>query len=230
GEAGETLARQGLANAAAVEPDLAPLAMTVVSFCLSAQRRRGEAIAAAEEAALLAAGPPASRWRGLAANRLGVARENDGDAAGAIAPFEEALTVWRRHCFRWGMATARNNLTDALFQCGAWERAAALHREVIAEDLAGAPAADPWAVLRSWQGLAEIAVAAGDHRRAALLLGAGERYREERDLVLPLDERAARVAAERQLRTDAGPGAVAAWLAEGRALAPREALGLPDGP
>ncbi len=229
GDIGEAYARFGLARARAVAPDLAPLAVTVVSFSLSAQRRRADAIAAAEDAVEMASEAPASRWLGIASNRLGVARENDGDAAGAIPHLKRALAVWRGHAFRWGMATAKNNLADALFQTGALPNAALLHRGVIVDALAGAMPSDPWVVLRSWQGLAEIALAAGDLRRAALMLGAGERYRVEHGFVLPADERAVRLAAEWRMRAEAGPSATAGWLAEGRAMSVDEALAAADG-
>lgn len=229
GDVGEAYGRLGLVRARLMEPDLMPLALVVISFSLSAQRKREEAIVTAEDAVALAEGPPASRWLGLASNRLGVARENNGDPAGAIPAIQRALAVWSRHSFRWGMASARNNLADSYFQAGALGRAAALHREVIAGAATGGTLTDPWVVLRSFLGLAEIALALGDHRTAALMLGACERYRAEQDLVLPKDERAVQRAAEWRIRTEAGITSAARWLAEGGALSVADALAVASG-
>ncbi|MGI9253751.1 MAG: ATP-binding protein, partial [Thermomicrobiales bacterium] len=226
GEEGETYARLGRALARRNEPDLEPLGLVIMSFTLSAQRLRGEAVAAAGEAVALAGRSCGFRWLGLALNRLGVARENAGDPAGSVAPLDRALAVWMRQGFRWGISTARNNLINSLGQIGDFSRSVAIHREVLARDgawEAGSPP-DPWTVLRAWLGLAEVALAAGDYRRAALLLGAGERFREDRGLILPLEERAARAEAERQLRAAAGAAPIALWLAEGHDRSPEDAL------
>jgi hypothetical protein len=221
GAEGEILARRALELATDREPDLEPLAMTLISLCLSAQHRAGEAIAAAEAARALAERPPASRWLGLALNRLGVTLANAGDFAGAVAPLDRAMGVWQRQGFRWGTSTVKSNLARSLYNLGDWPRAAALYHDIVGVEM---HPDDLWTVLNAWMGLSEIAVATGDLRRAALLLGASERFREESGLILPLDEQTVRVAVQRALRDSAGKTAAASWIAEGRRLSLEEAF------
>ncbi|MFM8595141.1 MAG: hypothetical protein ACKOCK_12255, partial [Chloroflexota bacterium] len=83
---------------------------------------------------------------------------------------------------------------------------------------------DIWGVLNVWLSLAEIAVEINDHRRAALLLGAGEAQREAIGITLLADERSIRQHLESRIAEAVGEAQLESWLEEGGQLPLLEAI------
>jgi len=196
-------------------PELEPLAYVMVSLSLSASQEYEGAVRVAEEGLASLTRHPGSIWEPWLLNRLGVALSVCERHHEAIPLKEQALELWRDQGFGWGIGTALSNLGWDLKEIGEWPRALPLYKEMLSLD--GHPG-DIWGVLNVWLSLAEIAVEIGDHRRAALLLGAGEAQREAIGITLLADEQTIRRRLASRIADAAGKATLEGWLTEGRAL------------
>ena len=114
---------------------------------------------------------------GNALSNLGWLELQAGLMSEAAGHLEEALGAWERAGNLWGIALAQNNLGCALVALGDVDRAEELLRSSIP---ASARLRMPWLVCVSLDELGiSVALARGDDRRAARLLGARDRLAAE---------------------------------------------------
>ncbi|MEU0489523.1 BTAD domain-containing putative transcriptional regulator [Nocardiopsis sp. NPDC006139] len=151
---------------------------------------------------------------------LGMTARRRGDLDTAREHLEEVLAVHRQDGYRPGLAFALAELGFTAEQRGDAGAARDLHRQGLEQArLTG----DPRAVALALEGLAGVAALEGDGVAAARLVGAAERLREAAGAPMPAAERfdVDRVLAA--ARALAGPEAVGAARAAGRALPPEAA-------
>lgn len=204
-----------------ITPDLEPLAYVMLSLGFSASQMPDHAAKVAEEGLASLERNPESVWEPWLMNRLGVALSVLERPLEAIPLKQRALDLWRVQGFGWGIGTALSNLGWDLKEIGEWPRALPLYQEML--NLDGHPG-DIWGVLNVWLSLAEIAVEIKDHRRASLLLGAGNVHREAIGITLLADERSIRQHLESRIAEAVGEAQLESWLEEGGQLPLLEAI------
>ena len=161
-------------------------------------------------------------------NNLGVLARKQGDTAAAIALFEECLAVFQEVGDTRGVANALLNLGHAQRDQQAFDPAGRRYRE----SLAGyAALGDRPGAVRCLEGLAAVATAGGDARRAARLCGAAAAQRLAIGVPVPPSARANLERTTAGARAALGETAFAAAWAAGEALTPdaatAEALAAP---
>jgi predicted ATPase/DNA-binding NarL/FixJ family response regulator len=143
-----------------------------------AARRRGDhdsAVAAAQQSLALFREVGAQRWVPWALQRLGLEFDGRGDFNRAEPLFREALQLFRERGHATGEAMALSNLGHVTRQQGDITRAAAFYRESLILDVA---LDQRWMIAETFAALADVALARGQARHAARLLGASEAMNE----------------------------------------------------
>lgn len=154
---------------------------------------------------------------------LGMVFLHLGDDVKAAELLDEALTRSEELDERWCQASALNGLGRLALRGGDLHTAEALcwrsfdlHRDL----------AYPAGAAASMLGLAEVALASGQDERAARLIGAAARVREEGKALLPPAERSEWEARGTALRQTLGPAAFDAAVAAGMSSTTEELMGM----
>jgi ATP/maltotriose-dependent transcriptional regulator MalT len=140
-----------------------------------------------------------------------------GDLAAAERLLEEALARTRQEGHRYGPALVQSGMATIALKRGEPERAAVLWRERLGLRW------DVWGLRLCLEGLADVAVACGEHAGAARLLAAAEAERERLGAALVPGLRPQHEATLAATRAALGEAAFAAAWAEGRRLSSEEA-------
>jgi predicted ATPase/serine/threonine protein kinase len=178
------------------------------------------AVAAIEEGLAITRETGGGSLEGRFLGSLGQAARRAGDMPAARASFERALEVSGRHVRSTGNAVHLYRLACVSLEEGDVACAARYFREVlsIAAEL-GLPRLSPYAL----DGLAAVALEAGEHERAALLAGAAEALYETAGVPVEPAEQALRERYAAALRASSDAATLEREWARGRAMTLEEA-------
>ena len=154
-------------------------------------------------------------------NNVGMVAIQQGDHAVARSLLEESLRLCREVGDKWLNAAALDTLGDLARAQDDHARARSLYEESLAlyrqlEDARG--------IAHGLEGLAAVACVQGQHRRAAHLFAAAEALREASGAPLPISERADAERSVVAVRAGLGEEAFTSAWADGRAMAPGQAI------
>lgn len=161
------------------------------------------------------------RMMAVALNNLGSIALYRKDYESAWGLFHEALAIQRRLGNRRSEANLLSNLGDAARGMGQQALSGEMHRQALAARVA---MKDGPGIATSLLNLAYLAVAAGQLERAAVLLGAGERVRQDVGMALPSSGEAEYQEHLHAVREGLAPPVFAEAWARGRAMTDEEAV------
>ncbi|MEA2514462.1 MAG: hypothetical protein QOJ59_3949, partial [Thermomicrobiales bacterium] len=192
-------------------------ALTLLGWVADEQGQFARARTYHEEALAWGRRLPDPAWSAWSMRSIGKQAFTGGDNETAERWLEQALALFRREGLHYGAAVALHNLGEIALSRGEHARAAVLRREWLDQDW------DATGLRFCLEALANVAVASGEMKHAARLLGAAEAHRARLGVALMPRQVAGYERNVADARNALGEPVFAAAWAEGRRLSADEA-------